>query len=101
MPTSRKNGRRKKHIGFSLDGFGGDEGKLEEKIEIFTDSKDKVPEVDESEDNPFYIKPGDAITPNGDTVVRSSKRGKVGSGPKHSEEIEKSFKREDGLVYVL
>ena len=101
MPTPRKNGRRKKHIGFSLDSFGADDDVSDEKIEIYTDSKDKVPEVDETEDNPFYVKPGQDATSNGDAVSRNSKRRKINGGVNVNKEIEESFKREDGMVYVL
>lgn len=99
MPVSRKR-RTKKHIGFSLDGTTEDDDKsVEGNIEIFTDSKDKVPELDESEGNPFYVKPGrEAIST---APTRVSKRRKVTRGLNGQEEMEQAMKREDGLVYVL
>lgn len=69
-------------------------------IEIYTDSKDKVPELDENEDNPFYVKPGQASSVEPPTS-RASKRRKVNSGLSGNEEMEQAFKREDGMVYVL
>ena len=99
MPTPRKNGRNsKKHIGFSLDSFGEDDGTSSEgKIEIYTDSKEKLPELDESEDNPFYAQPGQEVP----QATRSSKRRKVSGKPSTNSELEEAFKREDGMVYVL
>ena len=98
MPTPRKNARKvRRHIEFSLESFGEDGGAAsEEKIEIFTDSKEKVPELDESEDNPFYVKPGQEPV----TTVRSSKRRKVSGNAINSNDLEDP-KREDGMVYVL
>lgn len=69
-------------------------------IEIYTDSKDKVPELDESEDNPFYVKPGQASTV-GRPASRASKRRKVSNELHDNKEMEQAFKREDGMVYVL
>ena len=95
MPTPRK--KSKKHTGFSLSGLDSDDIEGDGDIEIYTDSKNKVPELDESEDNPFYVKPGREPVP----ATRSSKRRKV-SGPIHKDpELEEAMKREDGMVYVL
>ena len=95
MPTPRK--KSKKHIGFSLSNVDNDDDAADGDIEIYTDSKNKVPELDESEDNPFYVKPG--REPG--SVARNSKRRKV-SGPIHRDpELEEASKREDGMVYVL
>ena len=98
MPTPRKNVRKtRKHIGFSLESFAEDgDAASEGSIEIFTDSKEKVPELDESEDNPFYVKPGQEPV----TTVRSSKRRKVSGNVNDSAELEDPT-REDGMVYVL
>ena len=91
MPSLGKRGRGgKKHIGFSFDdNVGSNSG-----IEIFTDSKDKVPELDESEDNPFYEKPG----------LRSKKGGskKKNSQVKdQNREVQEVLERDQGMIYVL
>lgn len=98
MPTPRKNARKtRKYTGFSLESFGEDgDAASVGNIEIFTDSKEKVPELDESEDNPFYVKPGQEPV----TTVRSSKRRKVSDNANNSNELEDP-KREDGMIYVL
>ena len=71
----------------------------ENRIQIYTDSKDKIPELDTSEDNPFYERPvedaPDATRP------KNPKKRKARHSIEGSKEIEEAFKREDGMVYVL
>ncbi|MCJ1398508.1 hypothetical protein MMC11_001708 [Xylographa trunciseda] len=100
MPTPTKHGRRpKKHIGFSLDSFddGDGDGSSEGKIEIYTDSKDRLPEVDEGEENPFYVKP----CPEPTTNKRAGKRRKVNDESDHNVEVQEMLKRDEGMVYVF
>ena len=99
MPKSTNHGRRgRKHVGLALGSFGEDDDRSSDgKVEIYTDSKDRLPEVDESDDNPFYVKPGAERT----TTARSSKRRKVQGTPDHNEDIQEVLKRDDGMVYVL
>ena len=102
MPNPRKR-RNKRHVGFSLYSSmedGGDAGS-ENQIEIYTDSKDKIPELDPSEDNPFYDQ-------HAQTVDYTEPRNKKGSKKRKAEhsidaraEIEEAFNREEGMVYVL
>ncbi|KAI9832886.1 MAG: hypothetical protein M1819_003916 [Sarea resinae] len=54
MPAPKKAKRSKKYAIYSMIGEDEEE---DEDIEIFTDSKDRVPELDTSEDNPFYVAP--------------------------------------------
>jgi hypothetical protein len=93
MPSPRKS---KKHVGFSLDGFGEDDDAAGGKIEVFTDSKDKVPEVDETEDNPFYVKPG--ARPK--AATRSHKR-KRDADPHRNDDVKEALQRDEGVIYVL
>ncbi|KAL5002313.1 hypothetical protein BDV10DRAFT_157622 [Aspergillus recurvatus] len=82
--------KKKKQTGFSLDSFS-DEPSQGDSIQIYTDSRDRVPEVDESEENPFYQKPSTSTKP------RPSKS-KTRSRDK---EVDEALKREDGMVYVF
>lgn len=100
MPSPKKK-KSKKHIGFTLDSFSdGQEGMEDQKdIKIFTDSKERIPEVDESEDNPFYDRPGRItrkITP-----PKPSKRSKIMNNPKEQERVEETIKSNEGVLYVL
>ena len=103
MPTPRKNRKSKKHVGFSLYSSMEDDGtSSEEKIQIYTDSKDKIPEMDVREDNPFLERPHADPPPLPEPVkARTSRKRKVGHGVETNPKIEEAFNRDEGLVYVL
>ena len=102
MPAPRKNRKGNRHVGFSLySSIEEGNGVAENEISIYTDSKDKTPELDPSEDNPFLDKPG-AVEPEPEpSKVRSSRKRKSDFGLDGSKEIEEAFNREEGMVYVL
>ncbi|RAH53216.1 hypothetical protein BO85DRAFT_382172 [Aspergillus piperis CBS 112811] len=89
-PSARK--KTKKHTGFSLDSFCEDNAQGGSEIQIYTDSRDRIPEVDESEDNPFYNKPTVS-----NTTTRASRR----KESRRDKEIDDSLNREDGMLYVF
>ncbi|KAL8746384.1 MAG: hypothetical protein Q9190_001593 [Brigantiaea leucoxantha] len=98
MPNPRKQGRKnRKHVGFSLDS-STEEDNSEDKIQIFTDSKEKIPELDSAEDNPFY----------GSSARTDSSKDRESSGSKDhkprvtsNQSIKEAFDHERGMVYVL
>jgi hypothetical protein len=95
MPSPKKKGR-KKYAGFTL---GANEDDAEgSAIAIYTDSHDRVPEVDLSADNPFYGQYG-SVPP--EPTKRSSKRRKIAIPGEGEQTIEEAERREDGLIYVL
>ncbi|KAI9789218.1 MAG: hypothetical protein M1833_002446 [Piccolia ochrophora] len=95
MPSPKKKTR--KVPGFSLDSFKeGLESGGTDTIQIFTDSKDRVPELDTSEDNPFYEGKSNELVGVHPTP-RQSKRKDI----KRNQEVEEAIKREDGMVYVF
>ena len=102
MPTPRKR-RNKRHVGFSLYSSmeGEEEDSSEGRIQIYTDSKEKVPELDPSEDNPFYELPEHRDPPPAPTKRKTSRKRKATSSIDDSEKIKDAFNREDGMVYVL
>lgn len=92
MPSPKKNKARRT---YGLDSF---EVAVDEPIQIFTDSMDRVPEVDRSTDNPFF---GDKAHAQPEPAKRAGKRRKItvpGEGERTVEELEQ---RDDGLVYVF
>lgn len=96
MPT-KKSRRARKNVGFSLDGPGENE-QPESRIQIFTDSKEKLPELDLSESNPFVDRPGEteSLEPQKSTEHRGR------STPvKTDARIENTFNHEKGMIYVL
>ncbi|KAL8954158.1 MAG: hypothetical protein Q9222_000042 [Ikaeria aurantiellina] len=96
MPSGR--GRRgRKHVGFSLDSSGEDE-KSVDHIAIFTDSKEKVPELDLDENNPFIERPKTIrVAEPHKTSGRRGRKRQVKANP----HIEEAFNREEGMVYVF
>lgn len=102
MPNPRKR-RNKRHLGLSLYSSmedDDDEGS-ENQIEIYTDSKDKVPELDPSEDNPFYDQHAQTVASAETHKAKGSKKRKAEHSVDASTEIAEAFNREEGMVYVL
>ncbi|TLD37388.1 hypothetical protein E2P81_ATG04200 [Venturia nashicola] len=87
MPTPKK-ARKKTFNPFAIAEDGQDTGSSS-KIEIYTDSKDRVPALDEDEANPFLSR--NAAKPN------KRRRSKAVT----EEEMEDAARNEDGLVYVF
>ena len=102
----KKMGKGKKHAAFSLESFNeGDEPETQGDLAIFTDSRDKIPQLDESEDNPFYVKPESSKVSElkTNTAVRSTKRRKVEEDgtTKRDKEVQEAIRRDDGMFYNL
>ncbi|KAI0459109.1 hypothetical protein F5B21DRAFT_457254 [Xylaria acuta] len=92
MPTPKR--KAKKYTGLTLDSFRAED--VEEDIEIFTDSRDHLPQVDDTVENPFY---GDHVV--AEPSKRRSKRKPIvvpGEG-RHS--VEDAVKRTDGVLVVF
>lgn len=90
-----KKPRAKRATQISLDSFEiHDE---EAPIQIYTDSENRLPEADDSTENPFYGEAGIAAST---APVRRSSRNKK-SVAAEKEVVEETLQREDGLLYVL
>lgn len=101
MPAVRKRGRKKRHVGFSLDSHEEDDDVHSEgNIQIFTDSKEKVPELDLSEANPFNDNSLRADSSRYPSRPRVSSRKRSTGNTNNPEELE-AFKRGEGMLYVL
>jgi len=101
MPVPRKR-KNRRHVGFSLYSSMEDEdANLESNIQIYTDSKDKIPELDPSEDNPFLEQPAEVLQPPEPSKGRSSRKRKASHSPEERKAISEAFNREEGMVYVL
>lgn len=101
MPTPRKNNRSRRHAGFSLDSSMDDETNSEGGIKIYTDSKETVPELDQSEDNPFIDRPFKHDPPKAPRKAKPNKSRKVQSQTTDKDEIHEAFNHEEGMVYVF
>ncbi|PBP25446.1 hypothetical protein BUE80_DR003862 [Diplocarpon rosae] len=89
MPTPKRRGCRN-NTGFTI----GDSE--DSQIAIFTDSQDRIPEIDESSENPFYGASNMTVT--GPTRLKRRKIMVPGEGEFSIEDLEK---RTDGAVYVF
>ncbi|KAB8229968.1 uncharacterized protein BDW43DRAFT_286973 [Aspergillus alliaceus] len=93
FPQPSGHGKKsKKYAGFSLDSFE-DDAQGGSDIQIYTDSRDRIPEPaeNENEDNPFSKK---------STIsTRVSRRRAEQS--KRDKEVDESVKRDDGMTYVF
>lgn len=98
VTPSGRGKKSKKPTAYSLESFEDDSGQNQAKIAIYTDSRDRIPEVDESEENPFYTKP---VKGAGKASTRQSRGSKATEGPQRDTEIDESLHREDGMHYVL
>ena len=93
MPSPRKTRTKKQHV---LDSFELDEA--DEAIQIYTDSHERIPEVDRSTDNPFYDpQPLPATEP----AKRRSKRQQVTVPGEGRVSVDDAIRREDGMLIVL
>ncbi|KAF2145156.1 uncharacterized protein K452DRAFT_306078 [Aplosporella prunicola CBS 121167] len=97
MPSPRKS--RKKHSAFSLFSFADecDDNRRTSKIEIYTDSKERVPSKDNTVDNPF-------VTRDADEQRASRPRRKTRSSRKRTEseeDMERKAENDEGLIYTF
>lgn len=93
--TPRKARKYTKNV-YSLNSFE-ENSESSEKIEIYTDSKERIPTADEDdEENPFVTKQGKgkAKTKTKPTPQRRRKDART-------EEMDEAVDRDEGMVYIL
>lgn len=99
--TAPKRSRKgRKYNGFSLESFSTEDDGQQGGIQIYTDSKEKVPELDLSEENPFI---DHAAFDRGSSskVGGTSKRRKVSGSSRKDKDVEEALRKDEGMVYVL
>ena len=106
MQSPRKTQKRR-HNGFSLESFS-EATSSQDPIQIHVDSRDQVPEVDTSADNPFNAaQPSESkkrAAPSRQKMAGASKRRKVGTEPARKPldpQVEDALEKDEGMVYVL
>lgn len=92
MPNNKKRAP-KRYSGMTLDSFTAEAA--DDSIEIFTDSRERLPERDERAENPFY---GETVA---EPTKRRSKRRNVSVPGEKSHTVEEASERQDGMVYVF
>ncbi|OAP63420.1 hypothetical protein AYL99_02647 [Fonsecaea erecta] len=101
-PSPKRNRKSKRYNGFSLESFtvGNDDSRGQ--VQIYTDSRDRVPHVDNSESNPFIERSMNGETSSSRKIAGTSKRRKVsGERKKLDPQVEEAIEKDDGMVYVF
>jgi hypothetical protein len=91
VPTPRKS-RKTKGL-FTLESFANAAEESSSKIQIFTDSKERIPTCDDEEDNPFVVKKGKAKA-----KATPQKPRKVDA---RTEKMNEAASRDEGIVYLF
>ncbi|KAJ9610520.1 hypothetical protein H2200_005297 [Cladophialophora chaetospira] len=100
-PSPRKNRKGKRYNGFSLESFSA-ENADGGQIQIYTDSRDKVPVPDTGRSNPFVEHSVNGETSTSRKVAGTSKRRKVsGEKKKIDPQVAAAIEEDDGMVYVF
>lgn len=105
--SSGPNKKSKQPVGYSLESFEGSLNQDQADIKIYTDCRDRVPEIHKSGGNPFYTKPS-VVKPARKATTTPASAGRKEDDTQHKEEdikrdkeVQKSLHRKDGMFYVL
>lgn len=90
VPTPRK--RKTKNL-FTLESFEQANDESSEKIPIYTDSKERIPSIDDDENNPFVTKKGKS---RAKATPQKSKRVDA-----RTAQMEEAASRDEGMVYIF
>ncbi|KAE8557145.1 hypothetical protein EYB25_001851 [Talaromyces marneffei] len=98
--SSSQTKSTKKPSGFSLDSFHEDSTSNNSSIEIFTDSRDRIPVANKRLDNPFLSKSEPKMS--SDSEIPKAKRQRVASRHVAPEiDPKEAVKRTDGMLYTF
>lgn len=100
-PSPRKSRKNKRYNGFSLESFAAEDDGSRGQIQIFTDSRDRVPQADDSKANPFVEQNMNGESSSTCKVRGTSKRRKVSGEKKLDPQVEEAIRDDEGMVYVL
>ena len=100
MPSPRKP-RKSKKIAFSLGSFSDQSDGEGSNIPIYTDSKERIPTLEENEDNPFVG--SKKVNGPGKTSGKRASRTTRKSEERLAQEAEmdEGARNGDGMIYVL
>lgn len=102
VQSAPKRGRKgRKYNGFSLESFSAEDDGHQSNIQIFTDSKEKVPELDLSEENPFIDHAAFDRGSSSKKVGGTSKRRKISGERRKDRDVQEAIEKDEGMVYVL
>ena len=101
VSSSRRGRKGRRYNGFTLESFAVDAEEGPSQIQIFTDSRDKVPQIDSAQDNPFIEEAALEAKAASKKVAGTSKRRKVSGETKIDKQIRDAINADEGMVYVL
>jgi hypothetical protein len=102
MPSPRKHKQpSNSHNSFSISALAdeGDDEASSSKIEIYTDSKERVPSMDEDENNPFLSR--NASSKKKVIEVSQTTRRRVKQKSEKDKQMEEAAQKDEGIIYVL
>lgn len=102
MPSPRKHKQPPNgHSSFSISALAdeGDDEASSSKIEIYTDSKERVPSMDEDENNPFLSR--NASSKKKVIEVSQTTRRRVKPKSEKDKQMEEAAEKDEGMIYVL
>lgn len=99
-PSPRRGRKNKRYNGFSLESFAA-EDENNGRFPIYTDNRDKVPEIDTSESNPFIDRPVNGDSTRSKRLAGGAKRRKISGEKKVDPQVEEAINKDEGMVYVL
>jgi hypothetical protein len=97
MPSPKKKSRKKLGSASSLASVlfdGGKHGQPNPTIEVYEDSKERIPTADYDEENPFLVRPGEAAG-RGKKSMRSRPQSQ------REARMDEDVRHDRGLTYVL
>ena len=97
MPTPSRSRRAKRHAAFSIESFE-EEQRNGNRVQIYTDSKECMPEADEDDDNPFIVKKS-AQNPNHVPTSTAKVRRKTRRGM--GKAVDEAVNNDEGMIYTL
>lgn len=98
--NSRRGRKSRRYNGFTLESFAAENEGTPGDIQIFTDSRDNVPGLDRSEDNPFVEHSAEKGEASSKKVSGTSKRRKVSGETKVDPQVQEAIRNDEGMIYV-
>lgn len=95
MPAPKKS-RLGKSIASTLESFE-DANQVMPGVDVFTDTNDRIPELDDNDDNPFVLKKGKKKSPIKSSATKSSPKRSYGMG----KDIDEAVRNNKGMIYTL
>ncbi|EXJ83028.1 hypothetical protein A1O3_06845 [Capronia epimyces CBS 606.96] len=99
--SPRRSRRTRRYNGYSLESFSAEDDSGRGQIQIFTDSRDKVPQVDKSASNPFVAHTLDAGASSARKLAGTAKRRKISGQNKRDAQVDDAIRNDEGMVYVF